>query len=45
MVDIPRCKALGIYLTLFTDREGDSCFSIYQIEKSNVLHLKKGTIL
>ena len=24
-------KRLGIYLGLFTDPEGDSCFSIYQI--------------
>ena len=24
-------KRLGVYLTLFTDAEGDSCFSIYQI--------------
>ena len=24
-------KRLGLYLALFTDPEGDSCFSIYQI--------------
>ena len=24
-------KRRGIYLTLFTDPEGDSCFTIYQI--------------
>ena len=34
-------KRRGIYLALFTDPEGDSCFSIYQIswiklKKSNV---------
>ena len=28
---IPRCKRQGIYPTLFTDPEGDSCFSFYQI--------------
>ena len=32
MVDIYRdAKRRGIYLPLFTDPEGDSCFSIYQI--------------
>ena len=31
-VDIYRdSKRRGIYLALFTDPEGDSCFSIYQI--------------
>ena len=32
MVDIYRdAKRLGIYPSLFTDPEGDGCFSIYQI--------------
>ena len=32
MVDIYRdAKRRGIYTLLFTDPEGDSCFSIYQI--------------
>ena len=32
MVDIyPDAKRRGIYPPLFTDPEGDSCFSIYQI--------------
>ena len=32
MVDIYRdAKRRGIHPPLFTDREGDSCFSIYQI--------------
>ena len=31
-MDISRdAKSRGIYLALFTDPEGDSCFSIYQI--------------
>ena len=38
-------KRRGIYLALFTDPEGDSCFSIHQIswiknEKSNFLKIK-----
>ena len=31
MVDIYKYSRRGIYLALFTDPEGDSCFSIYQI--------------
>ena len=31
MVSIYRDAKRGIYLALFTDPEGDSCFSIYQI--------------
>ena len=41
-------KRRGIYLALFTDPEGDSCFSIYQIswikmKKSNFLEIKNVT--
>ena len=42
-------KRRGIYLALFTDPEGDSCFSIYQIswikihKKSNLLQIKNVT--
>ena len=32
---IPRHKGRGIYSPLFTDLEGDSCFSIYQIRWIN----------
>ena len=32
-------KRRGIYLALFTDAEGDSCFSIYQI---SWIKMKKG---
>ena len=34
-------KRRGIYLALFTDPEGDSCFSIYQI---SWIKMKKGTL-
>ena len=41
-------KRRGIYLALFTDPEGDSCFSINQIswikmKKSNFLEIKNVT--
>ena len=41
-------KRRGIYLALFTDPEGGSCFSIYQIswikmKKSNFLEIKNVT--
>ena len=34
-------KRRGIYLALFTDPEGDSCFRIYQISR---IKMKKGTL-
>ena len=49
MVNIYRdVKRRGIYLALFTDPEGDSCFSIYQIswiktKKKNFLQIKNVT--
>ena len=41
-------KRRGLYLALFTDPEGDSCFSIYQIswitnKKSKFLYIKNVT--
>ena len=38
MVDIYRdAKRRGIYPLLFTDPEGDSCFSIYQMDTKTLL--------
>ena len=43
MVDIERdAKRRGIYLALFTNPEGDSCFSIFQI---SWLKMKKVTFV
>ena len=43
MVDIEReAKRPGIYLALFTNPEGDSCFSIFQI---SWLKMKKVTFV
>ena len=47
MVDIyPEVKRRGIYLALFTDPEGDSCFSIYQtqLDKNEKSYLKKTSL-
>ena len=44
MVDIYRdAKCRGLYLPLFTDPEGDSCFSIYEIRwiKKTLLQLSQ----
>ena len=45
MVDIYRdAKRRGIYPPLFTDPEGDSCFSIYQIRWIKERFFKKRAI-